>query len=277
MTRDLESSRSASSTRMLLAAGGIIVATFGYALLDLPSIATPARAGSQYVIVGSEPSSDAFEPGKILEVEDTIEIPEGTIVTLLGEDGSVNAIPGPARITVTEDAVQADGGADPAKAEEKRSALSQIASLLSGERGNADTLGATRSFSGKQKPQGLNDPWAVSVHGGGHGCVRGETVVLARSDADKAAALTVDNGEGGVLKGAEWKEGESQFELPADIPATSAEIEIRHNGQRSLVQLHLVPDAINQKNPVEVMGWMITSGCEGQALAMTKQLTAEAQ
>ena len=112
-----------------------------------------ALAGSQYVVVAADPPAQAYAPGKVLNVDDTINIPEGTIVTLLGEDGSVNAIPGPASITVTEDSVETVGeNSEPAK-DERRSTMSKIADLLSGEQENADTLGVARSFGNRPKPK----------------------------------------------------------------------------------------------------------------------------
>lgn len=239
---------------------------------------TAAHAGSQYVVVGAQPASDAIVPGRILNVGDTINVPQGTTVTLLGEDGSVNAIPGPANVTVTEEAVETNGAdEDTQDTLEKRSTLAKIAGLLAGNNENADTLGVTRSFSDQPKPVGLDDPWAISVHGDGDGCLRDDTIILARATAKNRAMISADNGVGATLDATPWPAGEAQFDLGRTVPADSEEIEVRVNGKPALIRLHAVPDDLDQNNPVDVLGWMIAQACEGQALALMRQLTAQAQ
>lgn len=247
------------------------------AAILLTAFGTPVLAGSQYVVVGAEPRGEAFEPGRILDVGDSIDVPEGTVVTLLGEDGSVNAIPGPARITVTEEAVETTGEDGEAELTEKRSALSRISGLLSGRRENADTLGVTRSFSERQGPTGLDDPWVVSVHGDGDGCLRDGEILLGRATSTSTAQLSVEGESGSGKAKLAWSAGENQLALGEAVAADSGEIEVRLEGERALIRLHRAPDDLNQNNPVDVLGWMIEMGCEGQALALTRQLVVDAQ
>lgn len=247
----------------------------GALLACVLAVAEPALAGMQYVIVGAEPAAPGFEPGRILDVDDSILIPEGTVVTLLGEDGSVNAIPGPVGITVTEESVETTS--DRGTQEEARSAISKIAQLLGGEKKTADSLGVARSIGGKPKPRGLDNPWIVSVHGDDQACVKGETITLGRASAHETIALDVAAWNGDAIHGETWESGESQFVLPSKIPASAGEIEVNAGGKRALIQLNRLPAEINAANPVDVLGWMIASGCKGQALAFTRQLVVEAQ
>lgn len=238
---------------------------------------SPAWAGSQYVIVAAEPSSQDFPPGKVLEVNDSITVPEGTVVTLLGEDGSVNAIPGPASITVTEESVETDGveGDDGG---EKRSAISKISDLLSGEKENADSLGVARNLTGqKPKRRGLVDPWVVSVHGDGPGCVRNSEIRLGRNDVEETLSVSIEGDKGTDPRILTWRSGDPELAVPESLPMEKGEIFVKAGKTRSLITLNPVPDDLNMKNPVAVLGWMIESGCQGQALAFSRQLVIEAQ
>jgi hypothetical protein len=48
-------------------------------------------AGSQYVVLSAQPVVE-LPPGNLFMPSDVINVPAGTVVTLLGEDGSVNPI-----------------------------------------------------------------------------------------------------------------------------------------------------------------------------------------
>lgn len=245
--------------------------------LVLGGAISTAFAGSQYVVVAADPPADEYSPGKVLNVDDTIDIPAGTVVTLLGEDGSVNAIPGPASITVTEDAVETVGeNNEPGKAE-KRSTISKIADLLSGEQKNADTLGVARSFGNRPKPKGLDDPWVISIHGDGAGCVRNSEVKLGRKADKETLLIAIAGDDENKQVELTMREGVSEVVLPDTVPIEKGEIFIKAGSNRALVQLRSLPSEINAQNPVDLLGWMIASGCEGQAVAFTRQLVLEAQ
>ncbi|MEM7462075.1 MAG: hypothetical protein AAF362_05290 [Pseudomonadota bacterium] len=243
----------------------------------LYGVSSPALAGSQYVVVAADPPAQEYAPGKVLNVDDTINIPEGTIVTLLGEDGSVNAIPGPASITVTEDSVETVGAnSEPAKAE-RRSTMSKIADLLSGEQENADTLGVARSFGNRPKPKGLDDPWVISIHSDGEGCFRNSEIKLGRKSDKEALGIAIAGDDESKQVELTMRQGVSEVLLPGSVPIDKGEIFIKAGSNRALVQLHSLPAEINTQNPVDLLGWMLASGCEGQAVALTRQLVLEAQ
>lgn len=247
------------------------------ALLLLSTAIGEAEAGSQYVIVAAEPPADAYAPGKVLDVDDTIEIPAGTVVTLLGEDGSVNAIPGPVSVTVTEDSVETAGNNGDQGSDQKKSTLSKIADLISGEKKNADTLGVARSFASRPKPKGLDDPWVISIHGDGEGCMHNGEIRLGRKSDKDAVSLAISGNKGVDPIELTMREGVSEITLPKSLPVDGGEIFIKTNNERALIQIHDLPKEINAKNPVDMLGWMINSGCKEQALAFTRQLVFEAQ
>jgi hypothetical protein len=246
-------------------------------LLLLGAAVGEVEAGSQYVIVAAEPPADAYAPGMVLDVDDTIDIPAGTVVTLLGEDGSVNAIPGPVSVTVTEDSVETVGDNGEQGGQEKKSTLSKIADLIAGEKKNADTLGVARSFSSRPKPKGLDDPWVISIHGDGAGCLREGDIRLGRKSDKETISLAISGNEGTDPVELTMREGVSEITLPKSLDVTAGEIFVKTSNEQALIQLHGLPKEINAQNPVEMLGWMINSGCKEQALAFTRQLVLEAQ
>lgn len=236
-----------------------------------------AQAGSQYVVVAAEPPAEDYQPGRVLEVSDTIVIPAGTVVTLLGEDGSVNAIPGPASITVTEDSVEMTGEDDVDEREKKRSTISKLAELLSGDKKNADSLGVARSFGARPKPRGLDDPWVVSMHDDGTGCIRDGEIRLGRKADTDVLSIAITGDDAGSEKILTWRKGEADLVVPSTIPVEKGEIFVRAGTERARISLKALPESVNIQNPVDVLGWMMESGCQGQALAFTRQLVIEAQ
>lgn len=258
----------------LLSRGCAAIAA-GFALSSLVSF--QAEAGSQYVVVASEPPAEEYKPGRVLEVSDTIVIPAGTVVTLLGEDGSVNAIPGPASITVTEDSVETVGEDDVNAREKKRSTISKLAELLSGEKKNADSLGVARSVGTRPKPRGLDDPWVISIHGDGPGCIREGEIRLGRNTDRETLSVAVTGDDQDSEKILTWRKGQADITLPASLPVEKGEIFVRAGAERARISLQPLPESVSIQNPVEVLGWMMESGCQGQALAFTRQLVIEAQ
>ncbi len=244
------------------------------AFLSLAAGIHAANAGSQYVVVSAEPAAESYQPGKILNVGDKIIIPAGTVVTLLGEDGSVNAIPGPVSITVTEDAVETVAGSD---VEKKRSTISKIAGLLAGEKKNADSLGVARSMNKRPKPRGLDDPWVISMHTDGNGCAHKDEVRLGRKADTNEIDLTVTGDEGSEPFETKLEKGVSEVVVPDAVPMKNGEIFVKSGRNSAVIVVHQLPGEVNPQNPVDVLGWMIEKGCEGQALAFTRQLVLEAQ
>lgn len=238
--------------------------------------AAPAIAGSQYVIVSAEPASDAFPAGKLLAPGDTLNVPEGTIVTILGEDGSVNAIPGPAEVAVTEDAVTT-GSRSTEPEDAKRTTLSKIADLLAGERERAESLGVSRGFNDRPKPEGLDDPWAVSVHDSAAACIRDGELVLARKDPANAIGLSYRIGEAEAVKDQVWRSGESKFTVDHLALPSDTQMVVEAGKEFAKIELRFLPESINLKNPLDVMGWMIESGCDRQAIAFARDLARNAQ
>ena len=255
------------------AVAGIVVAL---TLVCAPLFGVSAHAASQYVIISAEPASGDFPAGKVLEVGDAIDVPEHATVTLLGEEGSVVAIPGPAKVAVTEDALETSGEAEDT-AEKNRSTLSKLASLLSGGETASQSLGVSRGFNAKKQVKGLDDPWVLSIHDSALGCVQNEPLRLGRSSSKEAISIDVEGADAATTATLDWPAGESTIELPDKFSPSSDEIFVKANGKRVLIDLRLMPKDVNPDDPMAVLGWMVSEGCNGQALAFTRLLVHQAQ
>jgi len=240
--------------------------------LFAPGAIAPAFAASQYVIISAEPASQGLEPGRVLELSETLDVPEGVTVTLLGEDGTVNAVPGPANVTVT------DNGVGSAQSDQKRSALAKVAGLLAGENKNAQSLGAARGMNdgsgGADAPK--IEPWAIPVDRDGNGCARGAQVLIGRDNPREVLAIALER-EGERIAELTWPKGDSFLDLPAARIAELSEFEIRASGKRVLVSLHRLPAEVAEDDALAVLGWMIDHGCDRQAVAFARDLAQQAQ
>lgn len=231
--------------------------------------APPAFAASQYVIIAVEPAAKGLEAGKILNVGDALDVPAGVTVTLLGEDGSVSPVAGPANIKVN-----AEG--QPLKDEkEKRSAIEKFAGLLGKQGAGAGTLGVARAFGVTRSAAGP-DPWAAPADGDGQVCQRGKRFVLARADAARLAVVSA-RAAGGKADDLAWAAGKNVLALPEGLRAADGELEVRVDGKPALLMVHVLPATIAEDDTVAVLGWMASQGCNGQALALAGELAAKAR
>ncbi|RVD58799.1 hypothetical protein EN828_19260 [Mesorhizobium sp. M2D.F.Ca.ET.185.01.1.1] len=231
-----------------------------------------AVAGSQYVVLSTEPVVDELPPGKIFMPGDVINVPAGAVVTLLGEDGSVNPISGPAALVVTEDALTSGSPQRASDGQSGPSSLALIASLLTNERRRTESIGSARTTADQSKPTGLDDPWAISIEESAPGCIRNGEVVLARRGIGESAVFSVRLGSGQSLNGLVWSAGKPTYSLSDPIPADVKSLVVETNKTSALIEIKALPENAVLENPLEVLGWMVSSGCKRQALAFVRQL-----
>jgi hypothetical protein len=229
-----------------------------------------ASAASQYILLSVEPQNKELAPGKVFNPGDTLTVPDGVTVTLLGEDGSVSPVAGPASVKITAD------GQPAADEKERRTAMEKIAGLLAGKGGEASTLGVARAF-GVTRSAGGGDPWAAPTDRDGHVCQRGSRILLARGQSQTAATLSA-KGLAGEAKELFWPAGKGFLSLPGGFRVGDGELEIRFGGDKpTLLMVHALPGAISENDPVAVLGWMAAQKCNVQALAFAQELAAKAK
>ncbi|TPK94131.1 hypothetical protein FJ938_28860 [Mesorhizobium sp. B2-4-14] len=234
-----------------------------------------AVAGSQYIVLSTEPFVDELPPGKIFAPSDVINVPAGTVVTLLGEDGSVNPISGPAALVVTEDALTSNSSQPASDGQAGPSNFALIASLLTNERQRSESIGSARTTADQSKPSGFDDPWAISIEESAPGCIRDGEVVLARHGIGESAVFSVRFGGGQSLTGLAWSAGKPTYSLPDPIPARVKSLVVETNKTSALIEIKVFPENAVLENPLHVLGWMVSSGCRRQALAFVRQLVTK--
>ncbi|MER9586349.1 hypothetical protein [Mesorhizobium sp. M0276] len=234
-----------------------------------------AAAGSQYVVLSTQPVVDELPPGKLLMPSDVINIPAGTVVTLLGEDGSVNALSGPSSFVVTEDALTS--GSLQGTTNEGSSKLDLIAVLLANERKRTESIGGSRTTTDYSTSSGLDDPWAVSIEESAPGCIRDGEIVLARAGIGQSAVFSIRIGDGEPFNGIVWSAGKLTYSLPDRIPPEVKSVVVETKKTSASIEIKTFPKNAVLENPLEVLAWMVSSGCKRQAMALVHQLATKQQ
>jgi hypothetical protein len=237
--------------------------------------AQPAAAGNQYVILAAEPAADELPPGTLFKPSDVINVPAGTVVTLLSEDGTVTPISGPGAFVVTEDALMSDGSQRATDPQAGLSNLAIIASLLTNERQRTESIGGSRSTVDQFIPSALDDPWTVSIDESAPGCIRNGEVVLARQGIGQSAVFSIRVGDQEPVNGLVWSAGKPTYALPAPLPPDVRAITVETNRTSASIEIEALPVGTRLDNPLEVLGWMAASGCKRQALALVRQLVTK--
>ncbi|MBT8438263.1 MAG: hypothetical protein KJO91_00950, partial [Gammaproteobacteria bacterium] len=158
---------------------------FAYICLSVLFWYEKAYAAEQFVIIEVQPENSLVVLGKKYSVGDLIVIPNDTVVTLLGEDGSVTKVTGPATIKVTKDAIDRKSS-DNSTAQITVGALSKISEFLLRSRPDEIVFGGTRTVQ-----KGLSDPWVISIDGNGSGCFRDSAIGLRRLDARNRVTIAL--------------------------------------------------------------------------------------
>ncbi|QIG47456.1 hypothetical protein G5V57_06760 [Nordella sp. HKS 07] len=238
------------------------LATFLWGVTSLP-----AHAANQYLVISAKPASDVYPVGKVLGINDEIVIPSGTIVTLLGEDGSVNRIHGPDHLIVTEEKIDVNQ-----EVLKNRSIFERVTDLLFGSKPNSDSLGVTRSVGGENGVIGPMDPWSISIHESGPACVLRDRVVLSRLQdlSEMPLAISADNGM--KRNDLVWAKNVSVFEVPLPLAEQASELTVHAGSTVRHAQLNRLPADIDLNNVMDVLAWMLDKNCRVQAAIFARNL-----
>ncbi|RWD81319.1 hypothetical protein [Mesorhizobium sp.] len=234
-------------------------------------VAVPqAVAADEYVVISAAPPTHDLPPGKLLTARDVIDVPAGTSVVLLGEDGSINPINGPATFVVVADALRSRDTADPASA--NTSTISLIAQLLANERDKTEIVGGSRNPADVFNEGRFLDPWSIPIEESAPGCIRDRELILERQRTEHGLMFSVRFDDRPAVTRLIWSAGEAIYSLDEPIPHGAKELSVEASGTSTRIEIKMAPAGIDLDNPVELLGWMITSGCTRQALASIRQI-----
>jgi len=228
-----------------------------------------AFAAENYVVISVNPDTDGLFVGKHYVPDDTIVIPPNVTISLLGEDGSVENLEGPASYVVTKEKLPA--GESESSREEDQGKLAVIGYLLASENRRIESVGGTRGAGGLPKPLNIADPWAIPVDTSGQGCLRDGKVLIWRRDATETLRFAIRVGDS-QRDGLVWHSSENIFDASSYVPDSAQSFTIERDLSASQMSLNRMPTSASPANPLDTAAWMARSGCKQQAFAFVRQL-----
>lgn len=230
-----------------------------------------AKAAEEYVVIQAQPQTDLLTAGKTFSLGDTINIPKNTVVTLLGEDGSVTRITGPIALEVTPDSIDRTRSRD-LDARKDVSALSRISRFLLNSKSSESTVGGTRSVSGD-----LPDLWVIPIDNNAYGCFRDGVIGLFRVDVREDSTISVRLSDRSDSYRLFLKARQAVAYLPPGIAGGRLTADIIIEDNNTTIKLSEVPKSIDLSNKLQVLGWMIEAGCAKQAQNFLMELATKAK
>jgi len=213
--------------------------------------AGPALAGSLVVIESNAPG---IAPGQVLDGAQSLDVPEGTEVTCIGQDGDTVKLTGP------YSGVPAPGGGAA-----NASFLDSLAALVAPEGEGSVALGATREVPGAAGVPG--SPWLIDVSKSGDRCTPpAAPPVLWRPDAGEAIELYLKRFGDDAEAEVDWAGEAAEIEWPDGIAVVDGGVYLVRLGRKASMKklvLHLVPADLATDAHRAV--WMAGQRCTRQA------------
>lgn len=225
-------------------------------------VASDALAANQYVVISSKPHSANLVPGTILKVGDTVDVPDDTTITLLGDDGTVNTFSGPATLVVSEELLP-----ESEDRTQEQTVFKRISDLLLNTRKGDNAVGASRAITSDDQIGEFKSPWTISVGSSDNGCIRRDELLLVRGEAAKhelKVELRHPNGTDVVT----WPPGARALSLPSHLASRVEQIVVAAEPAPTTIAIHRLPPDIAESKLLNVLGWMLEAGCDRQALEL---------
>lgn len=238
------------------------------AFLLLATTGDTGMAANKYVVIAVDPPVATFPLGRVLVVDDQIDVPAGAILTLLGDDGTVATIQGPERLVVT-----AEPSSDSAETAEDRTTFQRISDLLLGSSADPEVLGVSRSLGGSPADGGKRNPWAVPVERSGHICVRDKSMLLQRSEDLRELPLQVKTDQGTSIANGTWPKDSTVYELPPLSEERTQRLIVQFGDRSVELTVHYLPSEIKARRGMDVLKWLLETGCKAQAMTFARWLS----
>ena len=246
-----------------LALAVVIAAVMGLSLCSF--------AGSEYVVVNVDPPGNEPTLGKLFKVGDVVHIGKGIVVSLLGDDGSVANLRGPADILVT-DSTSGRAQASTAVTAKAQSTLASISDLLTKGGSQVETIGASRSLDAELGP--VANPWTIQVEDATAGCIRDGQLQLGREE-NKTVPVVIKLQDHAPITGLVWEENKVTFTLADRVPTNAKTLAITVGSVQSQISLSQLPDNINRQDNLQILQWMLTNGCTRQAKLLVRDISGK--
>lgn len=232
--------------------------------------ASSGFAASEYVVVAVDPPAGTPALGSLYRLGDLLHVDRGATITLMGDDGSVRAVAGPADIVLTDDASDASStSGEPAEGSSK---LAQLADLLAVAEIQVHTIGGSRGISAQA--QADLEPWSVPVEDGVFGCIRDRKLELWRAPGTRAAVyISYDNKP--IVLGLIWDADRSRLTVPGTVPANAESVVVGIDDKSYRLTLKHLPSDVRQHDHLGLYAWMVGNACFVQASALIRRLAGQ--
>lgn len=217
-----------------------------------------ARAAGEFVVIASSADGELFQPGSVLGSKQAIKLPAGSKMTVLSESGTVITLEGPYSGTLSSKKPENDG----AKTGKRSSTIAKIAKFVTRDSEKSNVIGASR---GIYIPDSVKqDVWLMAVDSSGHRCVRSNDAIMWRRNARDAIKIDLRS-KSAKRTGLLWQDGKETMPLPSEFIEDGILIIMKIDKQPRRFNLHVLPDAIEEKHWGKILLWMIENSCSRQS------------
>ncbi len=238
---------------------------FIIAILVLWAWCGSANAAGEFVVVASNAEDTLLQPGSVLNSGQVINLPEGSKVTILSEDGAVVTLEGPYSGSLASQKSESDRQ----KATKWSSAVSKIARLVTRDSEKSSVIGASRGFTAADREK--LDVWLMTVDSSGHRCVRPANVVMWRKEPRAAIKINLRS-KSAKRTGILWADGKDVMQLPPEFVEDGILIVMKIDKQPRRFNLHVLPGSIEEDQWGKVLLWMIDNNCSRQSYMLIDAL-----
>ena len=236
------------------------VATIGLVCLLLGS--AWGEAGAEQLVV-VEARGLSLQPGQTIDGGKPFSLAEGQRIVLVSSTGRIITLRGPAE--------QAALGNDTSNKADVAGALN---ALITQNMQRTQKAGVVRGGGAQLVPP---EPWLIDASRAGTRCLPlGAPITLWRPEATTAETITVSPMDRSWRTRVEWSAGTDRITLPGMVPVpTRATFVVKSGGKDIGLTLVGIPAAVD--TDAMRAAWMSESGCDGQAMALVRQMTAVAK
>lgn len=226
----------------------VLICAFTFAL-------SSAAFAADMVIVAS--TAPAFSAGQIIQHDTPLDIPAGSSITVIAQNGQSRTLTGP--YSGAPGIGSGSGGKD--------GVVASLSGLFAGSGQESATLGVMRSIP----PLPPSDPWVVNIGRSGDHCVPAKgSVQFWRAQADRTQILVLKHmGKPRAKSQADWTQDAQILTWPEDVPRIDGGTylaRIKDGKTARKVTLHIAPDGL--KSDVHSAAWMADQGCRRQAIIL---------
>lgn len=220
-------------------------------VFGMMSISVSASADEIVIIESTAP---LIEAGVILDSADVVDVPDGTEIVIVEEDGSSRTITGPYNAPISAaGSSSGDSGL-----------IASIGKLVEARRTEQQVLGAIRAAPGQVAP----DVYAIDIARSRTVCIPSNTAPTLWRPATLAleSEILVTRDADGAVNTRLWPKGKQFLSWPDSPKAKDGErytIRLRALPRPSKIDVRIMP--LSLTSFAEKSGWMFQQGCRRQA------------